>query len=338
MTRAKGPKARGQRGSALLVVLLILSVMVIVATNMTMRYNSEFLRTANFVNGIQAKWYAKSSDSLVRRVLHQDFSDNPDSINTSQYWSTEGRTYDIEGGLIATYVYDDYSCFNLNALANHGYDISDETGTKTNLAREMLIRLMLYMQIQINEAEEVADSITDMVDSDTSISRAGAEDSYYMSLAYPFVIPNTRLYNVSEIRVAKGMTASIYRRLKPFVCALQTNELHINVNTVTEPKAPLLAALMLSEYMTVETALEMIKSRDREGWTSVSNFLKQEQVENMMTERTKNFISGVVAVNSKYFHSETEVEFNGFTRRFFSYFVRNNKDAILYKREYGGAE
>jgi general secretion pathway protein K len=327
-----------QKGSALLVVLLILSVMVIVATNMTMHYNSEFLRTANFVNGIQGKWYNKSSDSLVRRVLHQDFEDDPNSVNLSQYWATQGRTFEVDGGLISTHVFDEYSCFNLNALANHGYDYSDGSGNKTNMAKEVLLRLMLYMQIQQGDAEVVVDSIADMVDTDTSISRNGAEDSYYMSLAYPFVVPNTRLYNVSEIRAAKGMTASIYRRLKPFVCTLQNNELHINVNTLTETKAPLLAALMLSDYMTVESALDIIKSRDREGWTSVSNFLNQELVTNLSTDRTKGFISSVVAINSSVFHAETVLEYNGMKRRFFSYFVKNNKDAVLYKREYGGAE
>ncbi len=327
-----------QRGSALLVVLLILAVMVIVSTNMTMRYNSEFLRTANFVNGIQAKWYQHSSDALVRRVLHQDFSDNANSVNMSQYWATSGRSYDIDGGVISTYVHDDASCFNLNALANHGYDISDETGTKYNLARQVLVRLMQYMEIPPAEAEAVADSITDMVDTDTVISRYGAEDAHYMSLPYPFVLPNGKLYSVSEIRAVKGMTASIYRRIRPFVCVLQNNELHLNVNTLTEAKAPLLAAVMLNDYMTVEVALEMIRERDREGWTSTSNFLSQDQVVSMMTDKTKGFISGVVAVNSNYFHAETEVEFNGLTRSFLSYFVRNNKEAILYKREYGGAE
>jgi general secretion pathway protein K len=320
------------------VVLLILSVMVIVATNMTMRYNSEFLRTANFVNGIQGKWYHKSSDSLVRRVLHQDFDDDPNSVNLSQYWATQGRTFEVDGGLISTHVYDDYSCFNLNSLGNHGYDYSDETGTKTNMAREVFVRLMVYMQIQLGDAEAVADAVTDMVDTDAGISRNGAEDSYYMSLPYPFVIPNTRLFNVSEIRVAKGMTPSIYRRLKPFVCALPNNELHINVNTLTEEKAPLLAALLLSDYMTVESALEIINSRDREGWTTVSNFLNQELITSTTTVRTKGFISSVVTVNSNYFRAETVLEYNGLIRRFFSYFVKNNKEAILYKREYGGAE
>ncbi len=321
-----------------MVVLLILSVMVIVSSNMTMRYNSEFLRTANFINGVQAKWYARSSDALVRRVLRQDFTDDDTSTNLSQYWATQGRTYDIDGGLIATYVYDDTTCINLNALANHGYDISDENGNKKNLLREMFIRLMLYMQINSTDAEMVADAVTDMIDSDMTISKYGAEDSYYMSLQYPFILPNTRLYNVSEIRAVKGMTSSIYRRIKPFLCTLQSNEQKINVNTLTEAKAPLLAALMLSDYMTVEVALDMIKSREREGWSSVSNFLEQDQVASVMTDRTKNFIKSVVDVKSNYFHAEMEVDFNGLRRKFFSYFVKNNKEAILYKREYGGAE
>ena len=46
-----------QRGMALLVVLLILSVMVIIASNMSGRLQLELRRTANITTGKQAWWY-----------------------------------------------------------------------------------------------------------------------------------------------------------------------------------------------------------------------------------------------------------------------------------------
>ncbi|MBO6071106.1 MAG: general secretion pathway protein GspK, partial [Succinivibrionaceae bacterium] len=81
-----------EHGSAIIVVLLILSVMVIVSTNITVKYNSEFLRTANFINGIQTKWYGVASEELAARVLHQDFEDNHNTINLSGYWAAPERS------------------------------------------------------------------------------------------------------------------------------------------------------------------------------------------------------------------------------------------------------
>lgn len=328
-----------QKGAALLVVLLILSVMVIVSVNLTVKYNSEFLRTSNFINGIQANWFERGADELVRRVLHQDFTDNEKSTNLSQYWATQGRSFETDdNGTITTYVHDAYACFNLNALGNKEYIVKLDNEQEVNLANSFLRRIMEYMEINPDEAAIVADSITDMVDGDSTASDYGAEDPYYRALKHPFVLPNSYLYDISEIRSVKGMTPSIYRRLAPFVCALNNGELKININTIIMQKAPLLAALMLNDSMSLEDAATLIRERDREGWNSATDFLSLELVKEMLTDTTRNFISKVVTVKSNYFKSESEIEFAGLLRRYVSYFYRSGDDAMLYQRIYGGAQ
>ena len=125
-----------EHGSAIIVVLLILSVMVIVSTNITVKYNSEFLRTANFI-----------SEELAARVLHQDFEDNHNTINLSGYWAAPERSFEVDGGTIRGYVQDDYSCLNINALGNSLYTARDDSDNRINLAREVLYRLMVFLQI-----------------------------------------------------------------------------------------------------------------------------------------------------------------------------------------------
>lgn len=327
-----------EQGSAIIVVLLILSVMVIVSTNITVKYNSEFLRTANFINGIQTKWYGVASEELAARVLHQDFEDNHNTINLSGYWAAPERSFEVDGGTIRGYVQDDYSCLNINALGNSLYTARDDSDNRINLAREVLYRLMVFLQIPADNAEEVADSITDMVDSDSNTLAFGAEDQFYRGQPYPFLIPNGYLFDVSEIRAAKGMSASIYRRIAPFLCALNNNELKINVNTISEFKSPLLAALFLDDSVTVEDALEMISQRDINGWVSISQFLKLDMVESRITRKNKAFFNSILMVNSGFFSMYTRVEYNNSTMVFRSFFKRRNRYAELYKREYGGIE
>ncbi|MGN1357080.1 MAG: type II secretion system minor pseudopilin GspK [Succinivibrionaceae bacterium] len=328
-----------QQGAALLVVLLILAVMVIVASRITVKYNSEFLRTRSFLAGIQANWMDRGSDELVRRVLNQDFSDNSESTNLSQYWATQGRSFDTDdGGTITTYVHDAYACFNLNALSNDEYVIKQENGEKLNLANLYLRKIMEYMQVDPDDATIVADSITDMVDMDSSPRDNGAEDAYYRALRHPFVIPNGQLYDVSEIRQVRGMTPGIYRRLRPFVCALNNNSLKINVNTIILQKAPLLAALLLNDNLTLDDAASVIRERSREGWNSAGSFMSADIVKDMITDQTRSFISRVAVVKSDYFMSQTEVDFDGLVRSYQSFFYRSGTQAYLYQRIYGGTQ
>lgn len=331
-------KSRDSKGSAIIVVLLILSVMVIVSTNITVKYNSEFLRTANFVNGIQAKWYGVGSEELAARVLHQDFEDNHNTVNLSGYWASPERSFEVDGGTIRGYLQDDYACLNLNSLGNSLYTSRDENEMKINLVRDVLYRLMVYLQIPADNAEEVADSITDMIDTDSNTLPFGAEDQYYRGLPYPFLIPNAFISDVSEIRAVKGMSASIYRRISPYLCALNTNELKINVNTMTKFRSPLLAALFVDDNMTVEDALEIIEQREMNGWTSTSQFLNLDQVKGRITSKNKAFFNSILMVNSGYFSGVTKVEYNNTTVIYKSFYKRKNRYVELYKREYGGLE
>ena len=88
------------RGMALLVVLLILAVMVIVASNMSGRLQLELRRTANLTLGKQAWWYAMSAEALVIKVLNQDFKDDPDRVSLGQNWAREDRVFPVEDGTL----------------------------------------------------------------------------------------------------------------------------------------------------------------------------------------------------------------------------------------------
>lgn len=325
-------------GSAIIVVLLILAVMVIVSTNITVRYNSEFLRTANFVNGVQAKWYALGSEELASRVLHQDFTDNHNTVTLNGYWASPERSFEVDGGMITGYMQDDYACLNLNAINNSLYTFKEEGEQRINLVRDVLYRLMVYLQIPSDNADEVADSILDLIDTDSNTSPNGAEDQYYRGQPYPFLLANGFISDVSEIRAVKGMSASIYRRISPFVCTLNNNELKININTLSKFRSPLLAALFVDDNVTVEDALEIIDQREHDGWTTTSQFLNLEQVKNRITLKNRTFFNSILMVNSGYFSGVTKVEYNGTTLMFKSYFKRNNRYVELYKREYGGVE
>ena len=98
---------------ALLVVLLILAVMVIVASNMSGRLQLELRRTANLTLGKQAWWYAMSAEALVIKVLNQDFKDDPDRVSLGQNWAREDGVFPVEDGTLSGRVRDLQSCFKI---------------------------------------------------------------------------------------------------------------------------------------------------------------------------------------------------------------------------------
>ena len=60
---------RRQRGVAMLVVMLILAIMMVVAANISTRFQLQLTRTANLALLEQTKWYAMGSEQLVTKVL-----------------------------------------------------------------------------------------------------------------------------------------------------------------------------------------------------------------------------------------------------------------------------
>ena len=75
---------RRQRGVALLVVMLILTIMMVVAANISTRFQMQLIRTANLVMLEQGKWYAIASEAWVTKGLQQDIQDSPERPHMAQ--------------------------------------------------------------------------------------------------------------------------------------------------------------------------------------------------------------------------------------------------------------
>ena len=66
----------------------------------------------------------------------------------------------------------------------------------------------------------LADSLVDWLDSDNlPYSSAGAEDDYYLRQNPAYRAANRKFQSISELRLVKGVTAEVWNKLAPFVCA-----------------------------------------------------------------------------------------------------------------------
>jgi general secretion pathway protein K len=319
-----------QKGIALLTVLLILAVMVIIASNMSSRLQLELRRTSNLITHQQALWYVYGAEELVEKALKATLKDD-DTINLDQYWAIEEMIYPVENGQIGGQVFDMQACFNVNAVTGQ-----DNAGGQAPLAVRQFRNLMEQLDIEAYEAEQLGDALRDWIDADSNVvSSYGVEDAYYESLDYPYQAGNQALINGSELRAIKGFNQAVYRKVRPYLCALPTSALKLNVNTIAVDKPEILASLFMGK-LSIDQARSILEQRPSSGWASVSDFLVLPEVTGvtLTTEEKSTF-----AIKSEYFVAQLQAEFATAAIKIESLFKAESKDTVyVIRRQFGGAQ
>ncbi|MCZ0753581.1 GspK family T2SS minor pseudopilin variant ExeK [Aeromonas enteropelogenes] len=324
-----------QGGMALLVVLLLLSVMVIVASNMSGRLQLELRRTANLTAGKQAWWYAMSAEALVSKVLTQDFKDDPEVVSLGQNWARKEAVFPLEDGKLRGEVTDLQSCFNLNSLA-----VASAAGVGEELEQQpypvqVFRELLSQLGMEDYEAAQLTDAVRDWVDKDTVlVSSLGAEDAYYEGLKPPYLTANQWMLGKDELRAVRGVTARVYAKLAPYVCALPSSKLKININTL-DPEQPALLVALYRGKIGPDDAKRLLTERPKKGWKEIK----------LMTDRMGvplESIKGLkeaLVVKSDFFAARVVAE-TGDTRAWLETLFQRGKDnkLVVLRRLNGTAE
>lgn len=324
-----------QRGVALLVVMLILALMMVVAASISSRFQSSLLRSRNVVNMEQAKWYAIGSEALVAKVLNQDIKDSPTRTYLSQYWARENQVFPIGDSTLTGGIRDAQACFNLNAFA------TTDT-TKLAYVTSVFKSLLGVVGVEDSQAEQVAASVADWVDSNDEMSSGyGAEDAWYQSLKVPYLAANQSMADVSELRTVRGVSSKVYRKLLPYVCTIPTTELAVNINTVKTGQAALLSALLLGK-LSLQSAQELLAARPTDGWEDLVTFKSESAITSAMSGLSsdeKTAFSGAIVIKSSYFEARMKIELDDLQLAFTTLFKRQGSNKVVaIRRQFGGLE
>ena len=267
---------RKQQGVALVAVLMIIAIVVVIAVNMTGRLQLQLQRQQNIQQQQQAFWYAMGAEQFARVLLSRTLA-GQETVHLGQDWALSGASFPVENGTIAGDISDLRSCFNLNALQN----VVPASGGRVEqtAAQKAFVRLLELKATELSiPAEYLSARLGDWLDEDSLLSSAGsAEDDDYAALRFAYYSANTLMASVSELRVILDITAADYQLLAPLVCVVpEDNSLLLNVNTLTEDSAVLLAAAIpeLSE----QAALDIIAERPEQGFTSLDELFALPQL------------------------------------------------------------
>lgn len=238
-----------QRGMALLMVLLMMSLMAIVAININDNWQHSLTRTQAQQDRLKAKWLLLGGEIYAQQQWQQ-------AGEKRKTWGASGTAFSMrtEEGEVAIRLRRVDTCFNVNALirAAEATNAGENAETIPNKERQIFILLLKNLGIDELQAGAVADAI---------VTRA-YDTGYLMG-------------DVSELRELAGISRELYLRLAPQLCAVPDAELRINPDAIDNDQLPLLQA-MLMNTLSNERLKALLAARPPQGWQTLT-FLAQEK-------------------------------------------------------------
>ncbi|MBW6529536.1 type II secretion system minor pseudopilin GspK [Sphingomonas sp. RRHST34] len=256
----------GERGAALLTVLLLVAVISVMAASALERLRLSTRLAANAVALDAARGYAYAAETLATTRVTSLLSQARDRVALTGGWSGRPFGLPIPGGSATARVTDGGNCFNLNSLVLRAPDGSYAVNIESLQQFQRLARLL-----RVPDGDRVAAAAADWIDSDDSPLPGGAEDNDYRGYRTAGVL----MADVSELRGVRGVTPEVYRVLRPYLCTLPLAQRNVfNVNTMLPEQAPLLA-MLVGESLSVEAAQGVLLRRPPNGWSTVDQMWAQ---------------------------------------------------------------
>ena len=300
------PPRPGERGAALLAVLLLVSVMGALTATALERLSLSVALAANNSALDQARAFAVGVESLLTLTADDVIAQSPERTTLAGGWNGQVRQIPMPGGGIAhATLRDGGNCFNINSVAE---GVPPNPLLPRTIGTAQFAALLRTLEVPEGEALRIAQAAGDWVDSDSNPNREGAEDGAYAGGEQPYLVGNTPFAEVSELRALAGMTPEIYERVRPWLCALPTTDLSpINVNTLSPDQAPLVAMLAPGQ-ITIEAARQAIAARPTSGWSSASEFFTQPA---LVAVQFSNDVTYQAQLRTSWFRLDLRVELRG---------------------------
>ena len=280
------------RGIALILVILIISIIIAVTLQLNVASRSEIYEAANTRDGIKTQYIAKSGISIGRSILKGDKTAS-DSVHDD--WANVEKVLaewepHFEEGFFELKIFDESGKIPINSLV----DGNEFNGP----LRELVIRFLTLPEIGLEErdANDIVDAIKDWLDKDDEITEFGAENNYYKGLDRPYPCKNGPLESIAELLMIRGITRELYygtderEGIAPYLTIVGRGT--ININT-----APTLVLRTLSGEITTEMAADMDAYRlDEDNELSTTSWYQ-----NVPGMAGTNIDEGMITIKSNIF-------------------------------------
>jgi general secretion pathway protein K len=288
---------KDNRGVALILTVLIISIIVAVTLEFNTAMRSELHAAVNLRDGIRLGCVARSGFDYALAVLFEDGlnAERPfDSLR--EPWADSkalsGNSASLfEDTTFEVQIRDLAGRIQINALVNEkGEYLADQ--------KELLTRF-LSLDIFGLEAEEVdnlVDALKDWMDGDEEVTKFGAESAYYQTLEKPYMCRNAPLESLEELLLVRGMTRELFYGVgeKPGISGFLTvyGDGKVNINT-----ADPVVLISLSANLDQRAVEDMVSYRENEDndisqpnwYKSVPGMSSEVSLDNLATTTSQHF-------------------------------------------------
>jgi len=267
---------KNNRGMALLLTILIVSVIVVATLQFNTSMRTDLQAAANLRDGVKLGYNARSAFNLARTVLLEDARES-DYDTLQESWAKlpllgEYSSSYLDEGRFELEIADHSGRIQINGL------VYAEDETARQLQRELFARLLLSEEFGLDseEVESLLSAVIDWLDGDDEETGfGGAENSYYQSLEKPYAVRNGPVESVEELLHIKGIGRELFygNEEHPGIMRFLTPygvDGMVNINT-----ADPLVLRALAEPIDAELAEEIVTYReDEDNDLSNSNWYK----------------------------------------------------------------
>ncbi|MBI5675490.1 MAG: type II secretion system minor pseudopilin GspK [Nitrospirae bacterium] len=235
-----------QRGAALLITLLIVSILTGLAVDFAYEVYIGTSSLSNWSNAQKASLTAKSGQALASNLL-KEMKNLPPTSQSEALLPIE-KSFG-ENTIVTVKLEDEEAKFNINSIVfSNGKPDNDALVALQNLLENLKINpdIRLY--------------IADWIDSD---SAGGYEDN----------AKDAPLWSLEELKFIKGIDKEIYDKISPYLTVFGSGK--ININTA---KLPVLYSLVKSEQL----AKQIIYLRESEPFKDINN-IKIPEINSIVT-------------------------------------------------------
>jgi len=200
-------RGTGERGFALLLVLLMLALVAVVGAEFSYSMRLEASAVRAYKNGIIGSHLAETA---IQQAIREIVADAPHVV-------------EAKDGLLTFYTADRHALPRLPrakaelAGGQYSYRITDEEA-RLNINTsppDRVDRLLVTLGLEKEVRDTIVDSIQDWRDPDENHRANGAEsEDYYLKLPIPYRSHNANLESITELQQIKGITPEIYKGTK----------------------------------------------------------------------------------------------------------------------------
>ncbi|MFH1867810.1 MAG: hypothetical protein ABH843_02450 [Candidatus Omnitrophota bacterium] len=232
------------KGTILIAALWMVAILTVFAISVGRQSAISLKITSYNTDQLKAYFIARAGmlRALAQKQLEHDSELLSDIDALSEGWANNKDLFDHKsfgsGSYTLSYYLDEDDLSEGERPVLYGL-MDEQSKININFApKETIANLLTHLEVDENEAQEIAAAIVDWRDEDGTVTFSedenflGAEDAYYQGASPPYHCKNFLFDNIYELYLVRGVTSDMFTLLKEYITVY--GEGKVNINTAGE--------------------------------------------------------------------------------------------------------